>query len=125
MTSHSDEIVPQVQQGFQALVADVTGADAQTQTAYTVELTLFRRLLAVGAALLRRFFVTRAGVRPAGPVLTPNGTPLRDHEPGSTTSDSVFGNVRCGRHDFTAPGQEGCCPLAAELSWPARCDSAL
>jgi hypothetical protein len=64
MTSNADESVQQVQQGFQALVAYVTGADAQTQTAYTVELTRFRRLLALGAALLRLFCVTRAGVRP-------------------------------------------------------------
>jgi len=46
MTSNADEIVPQVPPGFQALVADVTGADAQTRTAYTVAWTLFRRLLA-------------------------------------------------------------------------------
>jgi hypothetical protein len=74
---------------------------------------------------LRLFFVTRAGVRPAGPVLAPDGTPLRDHEQRSTTDDAVFGKVRFGRHDFTASGQEGCCPLDAERSLPARCDSAL
>jgi hypothetical protein len=125
MTSNSDEIVQQVQQGFQALVAYVTGADAPTQTAYTVELTLFRRLLALGAALLRLFFVTRAGVRPAGPVLAPDGTLLRYHEQRSTTYDSVFGKVRFGRHYFTASRQEGCCPLDAELSLPARCYSTL
>jgi hypothetical protein len=33
MTSNSDERVQQVQPGFQALVAYVTGADAQTPTA--------------------------------------------------------------------------------------------
>jgi hypothetical protein len=125
MTSNSDEIVPQVQQDFQALVAYVTGADARTQTAYTVELTLFRRLLALGAALLRLFFVTRAAVRPAGPVLAPDGTPLRYHEQRSTTYYSVFGKVRFGRHYFTAPGQAGCCPLDAALSLPARSYSAL
>jgi hypothetical protein len=94
MTSHSDELVQQVWEGFQALVAYVTGADAQTQTAYTVELPLFRRLLALGAALLRLFFVTRAGVRPARPILAPGGTPLRYHDRSSTTSYSVFGKVR-------------------------------
>jgi hypothetical protein len=46
MTSNSDEIVQPVQQGFPALVAYVTGADAQTQTADTVELPLLRRRLA-------------------------------------------------------------------------------
>jgi hypothetical protein len=33
--------------------------------AYTVERILFQRLLSLGAALLRLFFVTRAAVRPA------------------------------------------------------------
>jgi hypothetical protein len=121
MTSNSDEIVQQVQQAFQALVAYVTGAEARGQTAYTVELTLFRRLLALGAVLLRLFCVTRAAVRPAGPVLAPDGTPLRYHEPRPTTSDSIFGKVRFGRHSFTAPGQAGRCPLDVELSLPARC----
>jgi hypothetical protein len=125
MTSNSDEIVQQVQQDFQALVAYVTGGAARTQIAYTVELTLFRRLLALGAALLRLFFVTRAAVRPAGPVLAPDGTSLRYHEQCSTTYYSVFGKVRFGRHYFTAPGQVGRCPLDAALSLPARCYSAL
>jgi hypothetical protein len=90
-----------------------------------VELTLFRRLLAIGAALLRRFFVTRSGVRPARPVLPTDGTPLWDHERRSNTYYSVFGKVRFGRHYFTAPGQEGCGLLDAELSLPARCFSVL
>ena len=57
----------QIQQDFQALIAYVTGPETRTASAYTVELTLFRRLLALGAALLRVFFLTRAADRPAGP----------------------------------------------------------
>jgi hypothetical protein len=76
--------------------------------------------LALGAALLRRFFVTRAAVRPAEPVTTPDGTRLPDHDQRPTTYDSVCGKVRLGRHAFTAPGQQGRCPLDAELSVPAR-----
>ena len=56
MTSNVDLSVQQIQQDFQALIAYVTGPDTRTATAYTVELTLFRRLLALGAALLRVFF---------------------------------------------------------------------
>jgi len=59
MTSNSDPIVQQLQHDFQNLLAYVMGSDARSQTAYTVELTLFRRLLALGAMLLRLFFVTR------------------------------------------------------------------
>src|SRR5262245_22469195 len=102
-------IVQQVQQDFQALIAYITGPDAQAQTAYTVELMLFRRLLALGAALLRLFFATRASVRPATPVTAPDGTHLTYHDQRPTTYYSVFGKVHFARHYFTAPGREGCC----------------
>ena len=83
---------------FNNLLAYVTGPKARLQTAYTVELTLFRRLLALGAALLRRFFVTRAAGRPGEPYNAPDGTRLTDHDQRPTTYYSVFGNVRFERH---------------------------
>ena len=107
MTSNPEPIIPPVQHDFQTLVAYVTGPDARAQTAYTVELTLFRRLLALGAALLRLFFVTRAAVRPAEPVTVPDGTRVTSHDQRPTTDYSVFGNVRFWRHFFTALGQQG------------------
>jgi hypothetical protein len=125
MTSNPEPIVQQLQHDFQNLLAYVTGPDARSQTAYAVESTLFRRLLALGAALLRLFFVTRAAVRPAEPVTAPDGTRLICHDQRPTTDYSVLGKVRFGRHSFTAPGQEGLCPLDAELSLPAHCDSDL
>jgi hypothetical protein len=125
MTSNPEPIVQQLHHEFQSLLADVTGPEARSQTAYTVELTLFRRLLALGAALLRLFFITRAAVRPAAPVTAPDGTHLTAHDQRPTTSFSVFGKVRFRRHFFTAPGQTGICPLDAELSLPARCYSDL
>ncbi len=120
MTPNADTSVQQIQQDFQALIAYVTGPETRTATAYTVELTLFRRLLAVGAALLRVFFQTRAAARPAGPVHAPDGTALAYHDCRPTTYYSVFGKVRFARHFFTAVGQEGVCPLDAALSLPAR-----
>ena len=65
MASDVEQTVHQLQHDFQTLMAYVTGSEAQSHTAYEVELTLFRRLLALGAALLRLFFVTRAAVRPS------------------------------------------------------------
>jgi hypothetical protein len=73
--SNSDQIVQHVQDDVQALVAYVTGPEARLQTVYTVALTLFRRLLALGATLLRLFLVTCAAVRPAGMVTGADGTP--------------------------------------------------
>jgi hypothetical protein len=125
MTSNPEPIVQQLEHEFQNLLTYVTGPDARAQTAYTVELTLFRRLLALGAILLRLFFVTRAAVRPAEPVTGLNGTRLTYHDQRATTYYSVFGKVRFWRHAFTAPGQEGLCPLDVELSLPAHCYSDL
>jgi hypothetical protein len=55
MASNADQIVQHLQHDFQALVAYVTGPEARVQTAYTVELTLFRRLLVLGATLFACF----------------------------------------------------------------------
>ena len=66
MTPKPEPIVQRLQIEFQSLLAYVTGPDAQSQTAYSVELTLFRRILALGSMLLRLFLVTRADGR-AGP----------------------------------------------------------
>jgi hypothetical protein len=54
MTSNPEPIVQQLEHEFQTLLTYVTGPDARVQTAYTVELTLFRRLLALGAIRYER-----------------------------------------------------------------------
>src|SRR5262245_44705888 len=110
MNSNPEPIVQQLQQEFQNLLAYVTGPDVRSQTAYTVELTLFRRLLALGAALLRLFFITRAAGCSAEPVIALDGTRLTYHDQHSMTDYSVFGKVHFERHSFTAPGQEGFLP---------------
>jgi len=122
MASNSDPIVQQVQQDFQTLLSYVTGPEARTQTAYSVELTLFRRVLALGALLLQVFFVTRATERPADPV-TADGTRLTYRDRRCVTYFSVFGKVAFARHYFSAPGHGGVCPLDEALSLPARCYS--
>src|SRR5215216_5025321 len=125
MPSTAEPISAQVQQQFQDLVAYVTGPETRASTAYEVELTLFRRLLALGAALLHLFFLTRAAVRPAEPVQAPDGTRLRYHDRRPVPYYSVFGKLRFHRHAYTAPGQPVVCPLDAALSLPARCYSDL
>ncbi len=125
MSSNSGQIVHQLHRDFQELVEYVTGEGSQSRTAYEVELTLFRRLLALGAELLRLFFVHRAAVRPSEPVYAPDGTELKYHDQRQRTYFSVFGKLRFQRHYFHAPGQEGVCPVDAELSLPPRCYSDL
>jgi hypothetical protein len=125
MPSTSEPIVQHLRQEFETLLAYVTGPDSATQTAYTVELTVFRQLLALGATLLRLFFVSRAAERPAAPVPVPSGPTLTYYDCRSITYYSIFGKVRCARHYFAAPGHAGCCPLDAALSLPERCYSDL
>lgn len=125
MSSNSVQIIHQLHRDFQELVEYVTDKETQTRTAYNVELTLFRRLLKLGAQLLRLFFIHRAAVRPDEPVYAPDGTRLKYQSLRRTMYYSVFGKVRFKRHYFHTPGQEDFCPLDAELSLPPRCYSDL
>jgi len=125
MSSNSVRIIHQLHHDFQELVEYVSDKEAQTRTAYEVELNLFRRLLKLGAQLLRLFFVHRATARPDEPVYASDGTRLKYQSLRWTTYYSVFGKVRFKRHYFHTPGQEGFCPLDAELSLPPRCYSDL
>jgi hypothetical protein len=125
MSSNSDEIVQQIHQDFKNLIEYVTDPTSQSRTAYEVELTLFRRLLLLGAQLLRLFFVQRAAVRPLESVYTPNGTRLTYQDQRPTTYFSIFGKIRFRRHYFHTPGQKGICPLDEALSLPAHCYSDL
>jgi hypothetical protein len=125
MSFNSEPIVQQVQTDFHNLIAYVTGPEARTQTAYTVELTLFRRLLALGAALLRLFFLTRAAVRPATPRAAATGQPIPYHDRRSIRYASVFGPIVFARHYFYATDATGICPLDGDLSLPPCCYSDL
>jgi hypothetical protein len=125
MSPTAEPSIAQVQQQFQELVTYVTGPQSRASTAAEVERTLFRRLLALGAALLHLFFLTRAAARPSEPVRSADGIRLTYHDRRRTTYYSVFGKLVFRRHAFTAPGQPVVCPLDAALSLPARCYSDL
>jgi hypothetical protein len=125
MSSNSVQIVHQLHRDFQELVEYMMSEKAEIQTAYEVELTLFRWFLKLGAQLLRLFFVHRAAVRPEEPVYAPDGTRLKYQSLRCTTYYSVFGKVQFKRHYFHTSGQEGFCPLDTELSLPSRCYSDL
>lgn len=112
------EQVRQIDERFQALMTYVRSGQAQTSTAYEVELRLFRSLLALGAQLLTLFFMHRAATDPA-PV-TLEGRPLRPHGWRETTYFSVFGLVRFRRRYYRTPEGKGCYPLDAALSLPRR-----
>jgi len=125
MSSNSEPIIHQLRHDFQELIEYVTGQGSRSRTAYEVELTLFRRLLALGARLLRLFFVERASVRPSEPVNAADGTELKYVDQRPRPYFSVFGKIWFRRHYFHAPGHKGVCPLDADLSLPPRCYSDL
>lgn len=124
MTSNVSPIVQQIQQDFQALLTYVSGPEAHTQTAYTVELTLFRRLLALGAALLHLFFLTRTATRPPAPVAA-TGAVLAYRDRRAIAYYSIFGKLTIARHYFYTTDVGGQCPLDAALSLPPHCYSDL
>lgn len=117
MAPNTEAIVPQLRRDFEALVDYVSGPESRNHDAYTVELHLFRRLLALGAALLKLFFRTRAATRPPTPT-TPAGRVMRYHGRRSVRYISIFGHLRVARHYFTAAKQASAAPLDAELSLP-------
>jgi hypothetical protein len=117
MAPNTEAIVPQLRRDFEALVDYVSGPESRNHDAYTVELHLFRRLLALGAALLKLFFRTRAATRPPTPT-TPAGHVMRYHGRRSLRYISIFGHLRVARHYFTAARQASAAPLDAELSLP-------
>ncbi len=125
MASNAETTIQQVRHEVEALLAYVTGPETRTQSAYSVELTLFRRLLALGATLLQLFFLNRAAVRPATPRLTMQGPLLPYHDQRRVSYYSVFGKLSFSRHYFYAAGVGGCCPLDAELSLSTCCYSDL
>jgi hypothetical protein len=71
MSSNSEPIMQQLEHDFKELVNLVSGPEAFSHTAYSVELRLFRGLLALGKALLQLFFITRAAQASSAPVLAP------------------------------------------------------
>lgn len=123
MSSTTESIIAQVRAEVEGLLGLVTGPASERQSAAGVELAIFRRLLGLGAILLRLFFETRGAVKPAGPVLGTDGRELRYHDRRSTGYLSIFGKLRIWRHAFTTPGQPVICPLDAELGLPERCYS--
>lgn len=108
---------------FQKLEAFVQSAEARKQTVAEVELTLFRSLLALGAALLRLYFTTRAQVPEPEPVRSADGEELAFHGWRPVSYFSVFGKLTFRRRYYYRQGQGGCCPLDAALALPARCYS--
>jgi len=125
MHSGSDSNIQGIQQKFQELVQYVAQKAAEKSAAHEVELDLFRKLLSLGAELLKLFFLRRASSSPAESVRAPDGSELKQHDRRQKQYFSVFGKITFRRGYFRRAGYDGICPVDAELHLPERCYSYL
>lgn len=120
MSTNSQEIVQQVCDEFEAVLAFVLKASPQTvPDADTMERSLFRRLFDLGCLLLRLYFVQQDQLIAPETVSVKEGAPFPWHSHKERTYLSIFGRVRFARRYYYRTG-EGHSPLDATLNLPAR-----
>lgn len=123
MTFNSSQMIPQLREDFERLLAFVTGPQAQTATMDQMERSLFRQVLHMGYQLLRLFVMRRAEAESHAPLVKSNKTVLPYHSQKGCDYFSIFGKLRFERAYFYAWGGSGQCPLDEALSLPERCYS--
>lgn len=125
MTFNSSEMIPQLREDFECLLALVTGPQAQTATMDQMERSLFRYVLHLGYQLLRLFVMVRVESESHAPLVKRDKTVLPYHSQKGRDYFSIFGKLTIERAYFYAWGGSGQCPLDEALSLPERCYSDL
>jgi hypothetical protein len=115
MTSNSQTIIQDIRQEFEMLLDFVTGEPAQQATADHIERGLFKLLLAMGAKLLRLFFVMRSEACSRETLQTASGVTLGYERDTKRTYYSIFGKLPLYRPYFYQKGSGGETPLDAAL----------
>ena len=115
MTSNSKLIIQDIRQEFEMLLDFVTGEQAHQATADQIERGLFKLLLAMGAKLLRLFFVMRSEACSREPHQTAAGQSLAYERDTKRTYYSIFGKVPLYRPYFYQKSVGGETPLDAAL----------
>lgn len=123
MTFNSSQMIPQLREDFERLLAFVTGPQAQTATMDQMERSLFRQVLHMGYQLLRLFVMRRAETESHAPLVKRNKTVLPYHSQKGCDYFSIFGKLRFERAYFYAWGGSGQYPLDEALSLPEHCYS--
>jgi hypothetical protein len=123
MTFNSSQMIPQLREDFEQILAFVTGPQAQTATMDQMERSLFRQVLHMGYQLLRLFVMRRAEAESHVPLVKRDKTVLPYHSQKGCDYFSIFGKLRFERAYFYAWGGSGQCPLDEALSLPERCYS--
>ncbi len=116
MTSNPQTIIQDIRQEFEMLLDFVTGDQAQQATADQIERGLFKLLLALGAKLLRLFFVMRCETCSREPISTPAGETLPYERETKRNYYSIFGKLPIWRPYFYQQGVGGQSPLDAALA---------
>jgi hypothetical protein len=115
MTSNSQTIIQDIRQEFEMLLEFVTGEPAQQATADHIERGLFKLLLAMGAKLLRLFFVIRSEACSRESHPTATGAILAYERDTKRNYYSIFGKLPLYRPYFYQKGVGGETPLDAAL----------
>ena len=125
MTFNSSQMIPQLREDFERMLAFVTGPQAQTATIDQMERGLFRQVLHMGYQLLRLFVMRRAEAESHAPLVKRDKTVLPYHSQKGRDYFSIFGKLTYERAYFYAWGGQGEAPLDEALSLPERCYSDL
>jgi hypothetical protein len=125
MTFNSSQMILQLREGFERLLAFVTGPQAQTATMDQMERSLFRQVLHLGYQLLRLFVMVRVEGESHAPLVKRDKAMLPYHSQKGRDYYSIFGKLSIERAYFYAWGGSGQCPLDEALSLPERCYSDL
>ena len=115
MTFNSQEIIQDVRAEFEQLLDFVTGEQARTAKADSIERGLFKMLLSLGAKLLQLFFVMRSETCSRQPVQSQSGQELPYHRDSGRVYFSIFNKVFIERPYFYKQGVGPQIPLDAEL----------
>src|SRR5438093_4555049 len=115
-----------IAEGEQALQALITFAreHAGQLEAHEAEKGLFKRLLPIGLAAMKRYFAPR-GTGDVGPAVTRADGVLLPREQTLRGRDyfSLFGKFAVARTCYRTPGEPGICPLDEQVNLPERCYS--
>jgi hypothetical protein len=115
-----------IAEGEQALQALIQFAreSAETLEAHEAEKGIFKRLLPLGLAAMKRYFAQR-GTGDVGPAITwaDNVRLPREMQLRGRDYFSLFGKFAVARTCYRTSGESGIFPLDAQVNLPARCDS--
>jgi len=125
MTFNSNQMILQLREDFERMLAFVTGAQAQTATMDQMERSLFRQVLQMGYQLLRLFVMRQVEGESHAPLVQRDKTVLPYHSQKGRDYFSIFGKLTVERAYFYAWGGSGQSPLDEALSLPERCYSDL